>query len=97
MGVQEAIDPAEMQAQGGVAVSRQVQLPPGPYCNFAAGKGQLPLLWQLFTLEPPPVQTAALRRPAVGVGSHRCGPRPGLSLHRSGPAQLLRAVLCCGL
>lgn len=71
VGMQEAIDPAEVQAQGGVAVARQVQLPPGPYCTFAVGTGQLPLLWQLFTLEPAPVQTAALRKPIVGVGSHR--------------------------
>lgn len=87
--MQEAIDPAEMQAQGGVAVSRQVPLPPGPYCNYAVGQVQLPLLWQLFALEPPPVQTAALRRPAVGVGSHRCAsatplPAPSHSCHVCG-------------
>eukprot|EP00892_Ulva_mutabilis_P002885 jgi/Ulvmu1/12598/UM092_0028.1 len=99
---EEAVDPAEVQAQGGVAVARQVQLPPGPYCNFAVGNGQLPLLWQLFTLEPAPVQTAALRRPAVGVGSHRfhasalvcllvrcaCDPR-----HASADTEALRAAV----
>lgn len=62
----------EVQAQGGVTVTRQIQLPPGPYCKYAA-EGQLPVLAEIFGLQPLPVQTAAQRRPVAGVGSHRCG------------------------
>jgi hypothetical protein len=68
--MQEAIDPVEIQAQGGVTVTRQIQLPPGPYCKYAA-EGQLQILAEIFDLQPLPVQTAAQRRPVVGVGSHR--------------------------
>ena len=68
--MQEAIDPVEIQAQGGVTVTRQIQLPPGPYCKYAA-EGQLPVLAEIFRLQPLPVQTAAQRRPVAGVGSHR--------------------------
>jgi hypothetical protein len=71
--MQEAIDPVEIQAQGGVAVTRQIHLPPGQYCKYAA-EGQLPVLAEVFELQPLPVQTAAQRKPAMGVGSHRCAP-----------------------
>ena len=69
---QEAVEPAEAQAQGGMMVTRQVKLPPGPYCTYAVQAPQLGLLNEVLDLEPAPVQTAASLNPVRGVGSHRC-------------------------
>ena len=82
--VQEAVDPAEAQAQGGVVVTRKVKLPPGPYCKAALEKGHLELLHRVFALEPPSVRTAASREPVRSVGSHRCTLRVGCLTYASG-------------
>jgi hypothetical protein len=78
-GMQEALDSAEAQAQGGVMVTKKVKLPPGPYCKMAVERPQLELLRRVLALEPAAVQTAASRAPTRGVGSHR----HALPLHAS--------------
>jgi hypothetical protein len=65
------VDSAELQAQGGVPMTRQVKLPPGPYCMYAGGGRQLPLLFRVLSLAPRPTRIAPSGCLAVGVGSHR--------------------------
>lgn len=74
--MQEAIDEAEAQAQGGVLVTRKVKLPPGQYCRFAVAGAQLALLNDVLALEPPAVIQPGARKPVPAVGSHRCAPLP---------------------